>query len=390
MTIKFVDRANVHIDKLVEISWERRTSHANEILLMRSQAEAELMATINDEMDDVDIFEGPIPINLSQASQRQRFETNLNPIPHKIIVAVDTGLAHLGEFIGGGIAFAIRGAAYCLINKNIYILRYNTGPLLVDNHNMLPMFYYIGKRLGNETLYVGKSNTGQYVLRESVLQNTNQIQDRCRNFVERMIQEEVIGIMMANQRGLLLIDGALSGGTFDTPASYLHSMLDNTVSHRIDVAAISKKTRITIKGKPLSALFDEQAAFIGYMPLKEIIENERQELVHQGIARGVEAITMGNELFAARFGLGPPALTFRVDIKNSKSTTEKEVIDSVFSDCQIHGCYPKPLIEVHQHSSFLYQDVQQLLADLIVRTGARPKERQSMDWLFAPIGGFGK
>jgi hypothetical protein len=126
------------------------------------------------------------------------------------------------------------------------------------------------------------------------------------------------------------------------------------------------------------------------MPLTHIITADRLKLIEKGLARETEDITLGNELYAARFGLGPPALTFRVDVKNSKRSTPAEVINTVFSDCQIHGCYPKPLIEAHQHSSFLSQDVQLLLADLVVRTGARPKERQSMDWLFAPIGSFGK
>jgi hypothetical protein len=187
----------------------------------------------------------------------------------------------------------------------------------------------------------------------------------------------------------LLIDGALPAGTFDTPVAYLEAMLETTVKNRINVAAISKKTRIAVAGKPLPSLFDDQPTFVGYMPLKDILRDERDALMEQGV-RPVEEITLANELFAARFGLGPPALTFRVDVKNSIRSTSEEVLNEVYSDCQIHGCYPRPLIEVHQQSTFLYQDVYLLLADLIVRTGARPKERQSMDWLFAPIGNFGK
>jgi hypothetical protein len=205
-----------------------------------------------------------------------------------------------------------------------------------------------------------------------------------------MIQEEAIGIMIANKRGLLLIDGALPAGTYDTPVTYLQKMLEVTAENRIDIAAISKKTRITVAGKPLGSLFDEKPAFVGYMPLTEIITVERSTLAEKGLARKTEDITLGNEIYAARFGLGPPALTFRVDVKNSKRSTQAEVINAVFSDCQIHSCYPKPLIKAHQHSSFLHQDVQLLLADLVVRTGARPKERQSMDWLFAPVGSFRK
>jgi len=99
---------------------------------------------------------------------------------------------------------------------------------------------------------------------------------------------------------------------------------------------------------------------------------------------------LANELFAVRFGLGPPALTFRVDVHNSIRSTANEVLNDVFDQCQIQGCYPKPLIEAHQFSSFLFQDAQTLTSDLIVRTGARPKEDLSMEWMFSPFGSFGK
>lgn len=101
---------------------------------------------------------------------------------------------------------------------------------------------------------------------------------------------------MANGSGLLLIDGALPAGTFDTPVSYVEKMLETTTRNRINVAAISKKTRIAVAGKPIPSLFDDRPAFVGYMPLKEIIKSEREELVNQGL-RPIDEITMGNELF---------------------------------------------------------------------------------------------
>lgn len=388
MDMKFIDRTNKHIDNLVEISWSQRDSHLNEILLTRSQTNTDIIKPINDIQEESDLFEGPIPIHLSQATTAQNFD--VPQLSSQIIIAVDTGVIHLGEFVGGGIAFAVRGAAYCLINDNIWILRYNTGAILVDNRNMIPLFLYIGKRLGNQELYLDQLDNGKFVLKQGILSTANQVQDRCRNFVERMIQEEAISIMIQNKRGLLLIDGALPAGTYDTPAHYLENMLDTTVRNCINVAGISKKTRIAVAGKPIPSLFDEQPSFVGYMPLMERIRVEREDLIQQGMARSVEGITMGNELFAVRFGLGPPALTFRVDVKNSIRSTPDEVLNEIYSDCQIHGCYPRPLIEAHQQSSFLYQDVCTLLSDLIVRTGVQPKERQSMDWLFAPIGSFGK
>jgi hypothetical protein len=126
---------------------------------------------------------------------------------------------------------------------------------------------------------------GSFTQKEQILSNANQIEDRYRNFVERMIQEEAIGIMIANKRGLLLIDGALPAGTYDTPVAYLQKMLEVTVENRIDVAAISKKTRITVSGKPLGSLFDEKPAFVGYMPLTEVMTAERSQLAEKGLAR---------------------------------------------------------------------------------------------------------
>ena len=387
--INFSDRSNSFVDKLVEICWTESLSHANEVVFTRESDDADFTQPINDKEQLSGKYEGDSPLDFSQEGQILSFEGASTSTGNKIIIAVDTGLVHLADFIGGAIAFAIRGAAVCAINDEIWILRYNSGPLLVDHKNIIPALHYIGNRLGDDELYLNKLDDGTLIVREQIIGNANQIQDRFRNFVERMIQEEAIGILIANQRGLLLIDGALPAGTYDTPVSYLRHMLETTTQNCIDVAAISKKTRITIVGRPLSSLFDEKPAFVGYMPLTEVIAAERDKLVQQGLVRSAESITLGNELYAARFGLGPP-LTFRVDVKNSKRSTESDVIKAVFSDCQIHGCYPKPLIEAHQHSSFLHQDVQLLLADLVVRTGGRPKERQSMDWLFAPVGSFGK
>ena len=382
---------NPHIDKLVQISWRESRSHVNEIVFTRKSDDADLSKPINEKDDSVEKQEGDLPLSFTKEGRTQVFEETPIATSNKVIIAVDTGLVHLGDFVGGGIAFAIRGTAICQIsNEPEWVLRYNTGPLLVDHKNIVSSLRYIGQRLGNEELYLDKLNDGTFTTKEQILSNANQIQDRFRNFVERVIQEEAIGIMMANNRGLLLIDGALPAGTFDTPALYMRQMLETTLNNRIDVAAISKKTRITIAGKPLGSLFDEKPAFVGYMPLTEVITAERERLAQQGLVRRAEDVTLGNEIYAARFGLGPPALTFRVDVKNSKRSTPADVVNAVFSDCQIYGCYPKLLIEAHQHSSFLHQDIQLLLADLVVRTGAHPKERQSMDWLFAPVGSFGK
>jgi len=400
MRIRFVERTNPDIDRLVEISWEARASHEDELFRIPERDEEEATQLINDEVESEpygekteELPEEDEPyIDLSKFSDAKPFEgeASTRPPVRRLLVTVDSGIAHLGEFVGGGIAFAIRGAAGCLIEDEGIVLRYNTGSLLVDEKNRVPLFSYIGKRLGNEELYLTRLESGDLAPNPAVLANVNQIQDRYRNFVERMIQEEALAILVSNGRGLFLLDGALPAGTYDTPVSYMQRMLEVAADKKIDVMAVSKKSRISVAGKPISALFDDWPTFVGYMPLKETLAREREKYVQEGLARRVSEITLANELFAVRFGLGPPALTFRVDVHNSIRSTPTEVLNYTVNQCQIHGCYPKPLIDAHQFSSFVYQDVQLLTADLVARTGARPKEDSSMSWMFEPFGGFGK
>lgn len=73
----------------------------------------------------------------------------------------------------------------------------------------MPVFRYIGTRSGSPDRYVKEENN-QLIPQPSVIESINQITDRCRNFVERMIQEEALGILAGNGGGTLLIDGALA------------------------------------------------------------------------------------------------------------------------------------------------------------------------------------
>lgn len=392
MKIRFEDRTNKDIAKLVEIAWANVDSHEDEIFRLREREEDAIFNFINDSTDDESSQENSSsnPEEMSLSENTDEFNEFRTPstVRKYPVISVDTGIVNLGDFIGGGVAFAIRGTAVLTCEDKTVFLKYSTGAILVDRSNQLELFRYIGKRLGREDIYLKKKTTGEYVIDENVLGNTNQIQDRFRNFVERIIQEEAIGILNKNGGGMLLIDGALPAGTFDTPVKYVDDMLRFTASNSIDIVALSKKTRIVVNGKPLSSFFDDNPTFLGYASLKEIIREER-EAVSSG-ARDVEQVTAANAIFAVRFGLGPPSLTFRADVHNSLGYMPSEVLDLVVQHCQIFGCYPRTLIDAHQQSSFMFQDVQLMTADLVARTGAQPKGDQSMEWMFQPFGAFGK
>ena len=185
-----------------------------------------------------------------------------------------------------------------------------------------------------------------------------------------------------------MIDGALSGGTYDTPETYMRGLLSRCCNSRISIAAISKKTRITVGGRPISSLFSDQQEFIGYAPIASLLEEERQaHLEDDQSGRPVQAVSLADDIYAVRFTYPPLGLTFRIDVHPRLGTLSREVLDQVYSSCQIYGGYPRPLIETHQYSSFLYQDVQLLLADITVKVGVRPQEQPSMSVLFQPFGG---
>src|SRR2546426_2661587 len=198
-------------DAMIEAP-ERREIEVTQLINDEAESAPEAEVTQVDESN-----REKLPVDLSKFSRPRSLDEGKvpeKPTPKRLLIAVDTGIVNLGEFVGGGIAFAVRGTAVCLMEDQIIVLKYNTGALLIDGQNRIPVFKYMGHRLGNEELYLTRNEQGNLVPRPSAFETGNQIRDRCRNFVERMIQEEVLGILSANQKGLLPIDGALPAGTF--------------------------------------------------------------------------------------------------------------------------------------------------------------------------------
>lgn len=398
--MKFIDRENQSINQLVETVWNNLADHQGDILLIQQRdAEPQELLNESDKLANKCRPDEELPtITLAELGDVSRMKRpkRLHPPP---IVAVDAGVVNLGNLAKGGTVFAVRGAA-CLYTSdgNIIILRYNTGAIAIDNTNKLKVLYSMGMRLGDPEFFVKKIQEEPYLIDKAGMSATpNQLQDRFRNFVERMIQEEAVGILKKYGGGIILIDGALPFRTFDTPQDYIlnqsrqKGMLYECSINNIDVVAISKKTRITVDGIPIQNLLTEKygADFIGYIPIKKALEQKRKEAKRSGESVRTR-VTVAKNMYAARFGFGPSTMTFRVDLHNCRGKTDDEVINDVYNYCRIYGGYPKPLIEAHHHSCFLFQDFQNILAQATVRLGAKPQEEPSMEILFQPFGSFGK
>lgn len=388
----FADKSNSTISTLIDICYSNLKLSNKGTLISRPVGEIyqSQYQAIDDQIEypeaDDDISGINRQILAYPFTQPKRVIKNL-------VVSVDSGVVPLGQLMGGGVAFALRGSAVVYDGDEgkekgiLMVLLYNSGPIIVNGQNKAQIFRYLGERLGKPDLYVRRID-GKLIPNPSAADTPNQIKDRCRSFLERIIQEEAIGVLRANDGGVLLVDGALTY-SFDTPREYLDKMLRACRDHKIDVCAISKRSRITIGGIPIDSLFDEYPTFVGYAPLLKVLEKER-EAFEELKMRPASDVTAGTEIFAARFGFGPPGLTFRVDVSKTFGSTDEDVINDVYSKCVITGGYPKPLIDAHHYSTFLSSDILNLQADLVARTGYKIKEEPSMGILFQPFGAFGK
>ncbi|MFB2938359.1 hypothetical protein ACE1B6_24190 [Aerosakkonemataceae cyanobacterium BLCC-F154] len=398
--MRFTDRENQSIKHLVAIAWSNLANHQGDILLIpQRDVEPEKLLNESDKLANECRPDEELPtINLTELGNVTRMSRprRLHPPP---IIAVDAGVVNLGNLARGGTVFAVRGAA-CLYTSegNIIILRYNTGAIAIDSSNKVKVLHEMGIRLGDPGFFVKKIEEEPYLIDKSGISATsNQIQDRFRNFTERMIQEEAVGILKKYGGGILLIDGALPARTFDTPQDYIlnqsrrKGMLYECDRNNIDVVAISKKTRITVDGIPIQNLLTEKYGvdFVGYVSIKDALQQERKKAKQAGESVRTR-VTVAKRMYAARFGFGLSSMTFRVDLHNCLGKTAEEVINDVYNYCRIYGGYPKPLIEAHHHSCFLFQDFQNILAQATVRLGVKPQEEPSMEVLFQPFGSFGK
>lgn len=379
MQVAFADPTNRDIDAIVAIAKEHMVSH------MRGRT---LYVTAFEEEDDEEVDE------LEAQSWDELELDSVPPTPFDSLpratplplVAVDSGIQELGTIAGGGLAVAVRATAFLDRGDGRPIaLRYNTGGLVIDEGNRLHVFHAIGARLGQPGLLVDIGEDGSFGLADKTPMRSNEIKNALRSFVERMVIEEGAGLLAGLGGGTLFIDGALPPSSYDLPNKYVVGMLTSCAQARIDVVALSKKTRYTVRGRPIEYLFDDDSNFVGYAPIRKFVDSRRAQ--KGGIYRDISA---ASEVYAARFAVGPTALTFRVDLHNSICSTADEVIKRVYTDVHLYGGYPMPLILAHQYSSFLGLDGPSLAADLVARYGFRFEAERSMGVLFQPFNAFGK
>lgn len=306
-----------------------------------------------------------------KAHEIKKFQANTSPGP---VVAIDSGIVRLGE-TPNGLIIALRGCAVVLNEQGQLILNlFKSGPLYLHNRNKLEILHLMGKHLGKEDFFVTldvSSNTPQAVKR-GVADDYHQYADRFRNWLERHIQLIAVSYI---KNGIILIDGALTLRTRDTPKLFLEKLAERASSYGNALIAISKQSRLEVDGTPLSFLLEDypgQACYRAISPILRQQDPARAERV------------LGNIYVARLSPLGP---CFRIDVKPARGQSYDEALNQFFASCLMRAGYPDILVRAHTHSYFTRADVLELQAQVRGRYGFEPRGEVDLSTIFTPFGG---
>jgi hypothetical protein len=170
----------------------------------------------------------------------------------------------------------------------------------------------------------------------------------------------------------VVLDGALTLRTRDTPGSYLQTLGRLASDRRTAIVALSKQSDLLVRDRSVRFWLDDAENRCCYRWLGPLLRGE-------GAAR-----SMG-QIYASR--LSPAGPTFRLDIKPAAGESPSEVADRFFSSCFMRGGYPDILVRAHAYSYFTPPDVLQLQAQAGARYGLIPQQDVDLSGIFGPFGG---
>jgi hypothetical protein len=182
--------------------------------------------------------------NIQQFHTFEQYPSNLRlkrtPIALKpnhqetIIAAVDTSTIKIGE-TSTGIIIAIRGATTWKQNRNYRYTR--LGPFIfhITEENKNEVYNTLEKSYFT-TLYSSNRHATPHLM---------QMPTRLASLLERWLQT-MLAKTVTN--GLILFDGSLTSGTFDTPVQRMKEILSLARRNQSTVLAFSKMTRLRVNG----------------------------------------------------------------------------------------------------------------------------------------------
>jgi hypothetical protein len=312
------------------------------------------------------------PFQLNQQSFQQfhtfeqhpsNLQLNRTPIALKpnhqetIIAAVDTSTIKIGE-TSTGIIIAIRGATTWKQNRNYRYTR--LGPFI---------FHITEENKGEvyNTLERAYFNT-HYSSNRHATPHLMQMPTRLASLLERWLQT-MLAKTVAN--GLVLFDGSLTSGTFDTPVQRMKEILSLARRNRSTVLAFSKMTSLRVNG---------------YLITEQLPNHEPPYLLETTGLRFKPPMVVLGDVYVAR--LNKANYAFRLDIDREIPLQQRmEAVEKLLgNDLYMQG-YPETLRLAHILCTFTANEVLAMKHFITRKHGIQIINRPDMHkLLFGPFG----
>jgi hypothetical protein len=272
------------------------------------------------------------------------------------IAAVDTSTIKIGE-TATGIIIAIRGATTWKQNRQYHYTRLG------------PFIFHITEENKNEvynTLEKAYFNT--YSTNRQASPHLTQMPTRLASLLERWLQTMLAKTV---DHGLILFDGSLTSGTFDTPVQRMKEILSLARKNKSTVLAFSKMTSLRVNG---------------YLITEQLPKHEPPYLLETtGLRFKSPMITLG-DVYVAR--LNKANYAFRLDIDRETPLQQRmtAVEKLLGNDLYMQG-YPETLRLSHILCTFTANEVLAIKHFITRKHGIQIINRPDMHrLLFGPFG----
>jgi len=290
-------------------------------------------------------------------------QLNRTPIPLKpnhqetIIAAVDTSTIKIGE-TSTGIIIAIRGATVWKQNRNYRYTRLG------------PFIFHITEENKNEVYNTLERAyfTTRYETPHQSAPHLMQMPTRLASLLERWLQTMIAKTVTD---GLILLDGSLTAGTFDTPVHRMREILHQARKNRSTVLAFSKMTTLRVNG---------------YLITDQLPNSEPPYLLETTGLRYKPPMVPLGDVYVAR--LNKANYAFRLDIDRETTLSQRlEAVEKLAGNDLYTQSYPETLRLAHILCTFTANEVLAMQHFITRKHGIQIINRPDMHrLLFGPFG----
>jgi hypothetical protein len=272
------------------------------------------------------------------------------------IAAIDTSTIKIGETTTG-IVIAIRGAT--IWKQGIY--RYTRlGPFIfhITEENKNEVYNTLERACFNAHCATSRPASPHLM----------QMPTRLASLLERWLQTMLTRTV---SQGLILFDGSLTSGTFDTPAQRMKEILSNARKNRSTVLAFSKVTTLRVNG---------------YLITDQLPKHEPPYLLETtGLRCKPPMIPLG-DVYVAR--LNKAKYAFRLDIDREIPLPHRaDAVEKLLGNDLIMQGYPETLRLAHILCTFTANEVLAIKHFITRKHGIQIINRPDMHrLLFGPFG----